>query len=39
MKVYKGEKIAAHAKEHDGTLNKFLNRAVRETMKKDCDND
>lgn len=41
MKVYKGEKekIVAHAKEHDGSLNKFLNRAVEETIKRDCAND
>lgn len=40
MKVYKGEKekIVAHAKEHDGSLNKFLNRAVKETMEKDNSN-
>lgn len=37
MKVPKGEKdeIIAHAKLTDGTLNKFLNRAVRETIERD----
>ncbi len=37
MKVPKGEKeiITEHAKEYDGTLNKFLNRAVREAMERD----
>ncbi len=37
MKVLKGEKenITEHAKEYDGTLNKFLNRAVKETMERD----
>ncbi len=37
MRVPKGkrEKIAAHAKEHDGSLNKFLNRAVDEAMERD----
>ncbi len=41
MQVHKGEKekIMAHAKEHDGSLNKFLNRAVKETIKRDCDSD
>ncbi len=40
MKVPKGEKesITEHAKEYDGTLNKFLNRAVKETMKRDKNN-
>lgn len=37
MKVPKGEKesIVAHAEKTDGTLNKFLNRAVRETIERD----
>lgn len=37
MKVPKGEKesIVAHAEKTDGTLNKFLNRAVREAMERD----
>lgn len=37
MKVHKGEKekIVAFAMEHDGSLNKFLNRAVKEAMEKD----
>ena len=37
MQVPKGEKesITEHAKEFDGTLNKFLNRAVKETMERD----
>ena len=41
VRVKKGEKekIMAHAKEHDGSLNKFLNRAVKETIKRDCDSD
>ena len=40
MKVLKGEKenITEHAKEYDGTLNKFLNRAVKETMERDKNN-
>ena len=39
MQVPKGEKenIVAHAKAHDGTLNKFLNRAVNEAIKRDND--
>ena len=37
MQVPKGEKenIVAHAKAHDGTLNKFLNRAVSEAIERD----
>lgn len=37
MKVPKGEKenIIAHAEQTDGSLNKFLNRAVNETIKRD----
>lgn len=37
MKVPKGEKngILAHAEKFDGSLNKFLNRAVNETMERD----
>ena len=37
MQVPKGEKesITEHAKEYDGTLNKFLNRAVKEAMERD----
>lgn len=37
MKVPKGkkEKFAVHAKKHDGSLNKFLNRAVEETIQRD----
>lgn len=37
MKVHKGEKekIVAFAMEHDGSLNKFLNRAVKEAMERD----
>lgn len=37
MKVPKGEKenIIAHAERMDGSLNKFLNRAVNETIKRD----
>ncbi len=40
MKVPKGEKesITEHAIEYDGTLNKFLNRAVKETMERDKNN-
>lgn len=40
MKVPKGkkDKISAHAKEYDGSLNKFLNRAVDETIARDKDN-
>ncbi len=41
MKVPKGkkEKFAAHAKEHDGSLNKFLNRAADEAMERDKNSD
>ncbi len=37
MQVLKGKKenIVAHAKAHDGTLNKFLNRAVSEAIERD----
>ena len=37
MRVHKGEKekMMAHAKEHNGSLNKFLNRAVKEAMERD----
>ena len=37
MKVHKGEKekIVAYAMEHDGSLNKFLNRAVKNQMEND----
>ncbi len=37
MKVPKGEKtgIVSHAEKFDGSLNKFLNRAVNETMERD----
>lgn len=37
MKVHKGEKekIMAHAMEHDGSLNKFLNRAVKNQIEND----
>ncbi len=40
IKVPKGEKesITSHAKEYDGSLNKFLNRAVKETMERDKNN-
>ena len=40
MQVPKGEKenIVAHAKAHDGTLNKFLNRAVSEAIERDNNN-
>lgn len=36
-KVQKGQKevIQAHADKHDGSLNKFLNRAIIETMAHD----
>ena len=33
--IGKKEKLAAHAKEYDGSLNKFLNRAVDEAMERD----
>jgi predicted HicB family RNase H-like nuclease len=41
MKVPKGEKesIVTHAEKHDGSLNKFLNRAVSETISRDKDGD
>lgn len=37
MKVPKGEKdiIKAHAEQYDGSLNKFMNRAISETMERD----
>ncbi len=37
IRVPKGikEKIVVHAKKYDGTLNKFLKRAVDETIEKD----
>ena len=40
LRVLKGEKenIVAHAKAHDGTLNKFLNRAVSEAIERDNSN-
>lgn len=40
MRVPKGkkEKLTAHEMEHDGSLNKFLNRAVDETMDRDKNN-
>lgn len=40
LKVPKGEKekIVAHAEQTDGSLNKFLNRAVKETMQRDSEN-
>lgn len=39
--VPKGEKeiIAAHAKAHDGSTNAFICRAIKETMKRDKEND
>ena len=40
IRVPKGkkEKIVAHANEYDISLNKFLNRAVDETMERDKSN-
>ncbi len=40
MQVPKGkkEKISTHAIEHDGSINKFLNRAVDETIERDNNN-
>ncbi len=40
LKVPKGKKedITNHAKDYDGSLNKFLNRAVDETMERDKNN-
>lgn len=40
LKVPKGEKekIVTHAEQVDGSLNKFLNRAVKETMQRDEEN-
>ncbi len=37
VRVPKGEKnpIVKHAKEHDGSLNKFVNRAIKETIQRD----
>lgn len=37
MRIAKGEKeyILAHAVKHDGSLNKFLKRAVDETIDRD----
>lgn len=39
MKVPKGEKsgIIIHAEKFDGSLNKFLNRAVNETIQRDTE--
>lgn len=36
-KVAKGQKelILAHAEKHDGSLNKFMNRAIEETIERD----
>lgn len=36
-RVPKGEKekIQAHAEQHDGSLNKFINRAISETIQRD----
>jgi len=36
-RVKKGEKegIAIHAEKYDGSLNKFVNRAIRETIERD----
>ncbi len=41
MKVSKGMKdtIQAHAEKYDGSLNKFMNRAVDETMERDKQED
>ncbi len=41
MQVPKGkkEKITAHAINHDGSMNKFLNRAVDETIQRDNEKD
>lgn len=33
--IGKKEKIVAYAKNHDGSLNKFLNRLVDEAMERD----
>ena len=40
MRVPKGKReiISEHAKEYDGSLNKFLNRAVDEAMERDKNN-
>ncbi len=37
FRVLKGEKenIVAHVNKHDGSLNKFFNRAISETMERD----
>ncbi len=37
IRVPKGKReiISEHAKDYDGSLNKFLNRAVDETMERD----
>ena len=37
IRVKTGEKelIQAHGIEHDGSLNKFINRAIKETMERD----
>jgi predicted HicB family RNase H-like nuclease len=39
-RVKKGEKadIAAHAEKSDGSLNKFMNRAIKETIERDKNN-
>ncbi len=40
MRVPKGKReiISKHAKDYDGSLNKFLNRAVDEAMERDKNN-
>lgn len=40
-KVSKGEKIVIqkHAEKYDGSLNKFINRAINETMSRDKQKD
>lgn len=41
IRIKKGKKeiITEHAKKHDGSLNKFLNRAVDETIERDNEKD
>lgn len=41
IRVPKGkrENISAHANKYDGSLNKFVNRAISETMERDKEKD
>ncbi len=41
LRLPKGEKevVKSHAIKHDGSLNKFLNRAINEAMERDNEKD